>query len=166
MIAWILRRVKLLFLVMALAPVLLFGFSLYDANVLYPQKRDLFDKGTEVAADIEGGTRTKRRRSGTSFSVNLAWQDKAGKPRTAEKVSISAALANKIIQNDVLTIDTLKIKYSESDPEAGVFVLADNPASGPSSPAGLETALSSLPIALLGMGGFYFLRRREQKTVA
>ena len=166
MVAWILRRVKLLFLVMALVPVLLLGFSIYDANVAYPQKRELFEKGTEVAAEIEGGTRTKRRRSGTSFSVNLAWKDKAGKPRTAEKVSIGTTLANRIIQNDVLTVDTLKIKYLEADPEAGIFVLADNPTTGPSPPFGLGAVLAGLPVGLLGAAGFYFLRRREKRAVA
>jgi LPXTG-motif cell wall-anchored protein len=166
MVAWIMRRVKLLFGLMAISPLLLLGFSLYDTYSIYPAKKELFNTGTEVAADIEGGTRTKRRRSGTSFSVNLAWKDKAGKARTAEKVSISKSLADRIIQNDVLTVDTLKIKYMEGDDTVAPFVLADNPATGPSPPAGLEMAGFALPIGLLGAAGFYFLRRREKRALA
>lgn len=166
MVAWIMKRVKLLFGLMAVSPLLLLGFSLYDTYSVYPERKELFDKGTEVAADIEGGTRTRRRRSGTSFSVNLAWKDKAGKVRKVDKVSISKSLADKIIQNDMLTVDTLKIKYLEADDAVAPFVLADNPATGPSPPAGLEIAGFALPFALIGALGFYFIRRREQRAAA
>jgi hypothetical protein len=166
MLAWLLRRVKLGLGLLALSPVLVLGFSLYDANVVYPQRKELFDKGTVVSADVEGGTRTKRRRSGTSFSVNLSWKDKAGKTRTAEKVSISRVLADRIIQNDVLTVDTMKIKYLEGDAEAGIYVLADNPDSGPAVPDNMGFALTLVPFGLLGALGFYLLRRREQNAAA
>jgi LPXTG-motif cell wall-anchored protein len=166
MISWILRRVKLVFGLIALAPFALLAFSLYDANYLYPQKKEVFEKGVETAAEVEGGTRTKRRRSGTTFTVNLAWQDKAGKPRKAEKVYISNEFADRIIKNDLLTVDSLKIKYLEADDTIAPLVLDDTPKTGPAEPQGFVLALATLPIALLGGAGFYFLRRREKRLAA
>jgi hypothetical protein len=162
MISWIMKRVKIFLWVMAVSPLLALGFSLFDAYYQYPKTKEVFDKGVETVANIEGGTRTKRRRSGTSFSVDLMWRDKAGNAR-AEKVRISNSLADKMIKDDTLIVDTLRIKYLESDPTAAPLILAELPANGPTPPDdGFGMALTLLPLALVGAGGLYFLRRRER----
>jgi hypothetical protein len=166
MLSWILKQVKILSWVMAVSPLLFVGFSLFDTYYDYPIRKEMFDKGTETVASIEGGTRSKRRRSGTSFSVNLAWKDKSGAPRSAEKVSISTTLADQLIKDDALIVDTLKIKYLEGDAEATPLVLADMASTGPGAPLGLELALYLLPVGLIGGGILYGLRRREQRTTA
>lgn len=163
MMAWIMRRVKWGLWLIAAAPLLFLGFVLADMFYFYPQKKTVFEKGIESVATIEGGTRTKRRKSGTSFSLDLSWTDKAGKPRT-EKVSISRDLADKLIQNDALVVDKLKIKYLPDDLDASALVLADMPATGPVPPASPLTALTLLPISLIGGGLLYFMRRREKRA--
>jgi hypothetical protein len=163
MMAWLMRRVKWALWLMAAAPFLFLGFLLADMFYFYPQKRNVFDKGIETVATVEGGTRSKRRRSGTSFSLDLSWTDKAGKPRT-EKVSISRDLADKLIQNEVLVVDKLKIKYLDNDLDAPTLVLADMPATGPAAPEGPAMALALLPISFIGGGILYFMRRRERRA--
>jgi hypothetical protein len=165
MISWIVRRLKLLLWGMAVSPLLFLGYGLYDQFVRFPEQKAVYDTGTEVAAHIDGGTRTKRRRSGTSFSVNLTWTDKAGKQRTAEKLSIGQALASKIIQNDQLIVDTLKIKYLEADDSVAPLVLAELTSPGPSPPIGFALALGMLPIAAMGGGILYWLRRRAARAL-
>jgi hypothetical protein len=161
MISWIMKRIKIFLWVMAVSPLLMLGFGPFDVYYLYPKTKEVFDKGVETVANIEGGTRTKRRRSGTSFSVDLTWKDKAGNAR-AEKVKISNALADKMIKDDALIVDTLRIKYLEGDPIAAPLVLAELPANGPTPPDGFDLALTLWPLALIGAGGLYALRRRER----
>lgn len=163
MMAWIMRRVKWGLWAMAAAPLLFLGFLLADMFFFYPQKKSVFEKGVETVATIDGGTRSKRRRSGTSFSLDLSWTDKAGKPRT-EKVSISRDLADKLIQNDALVVDKLKIKYLPDDLDAPILVLANMPATGPVAPDSPMVGLALLPISLIGGGLLYFMRRREKRA--
>jgi len=163
MISWIMKRIKVFLWVMALSPLLMLGIGLYDVYYLYPKTKEVFDKGVETVANIEGGTRTKRRRSGTSFSVDLTWKDKAGNAR-AEKVRISNSLADNMIKDDTLIVDVLKIRYLESDPTAAPLVLAQLPLTGPTPPDEFGMALTLWPVALIGVGGLYFLRRRERQV--
>jgi hypothetical protein len=165
MISWLLRRFKLVLWLMALSPLALLGWGLYDQFARYPEQKLIFDTGTEVSANIDGGTRTKRRRSGTSFSVNLTWKDKAGKTRTAEKVSIGQTLADKIIRDDQLIVDTLKIKYVEADETVQPLVLAEMAPTGPSEPVGYLPVAGSLPLAFTGGGILYWLRRRAVRAL-
>jgi hypothetical protein len=161
MIAWIKRKARIFFLVMTVSPFLVGGFFLYGNYYIYPKSKETFDSGVETLANVEGGTRMKRRRSGSStISLDLSWQDQSGRTRT-EKVWISSSLADKIIRNDALTVETLSIKYLDSDPTARPLILADLPPTGPPPPVGLELAYSLWPLFLIGVGGLYFLRHRE-----
>ena len=157
MIGWLLTRVKLVALAALVLPWLFAGYTYYDNNRI----KNVLDNGVEATADIEGGTRTKRRRSGTSFSVNLAWKDRDGKPRTAEKVSISSTFANTIIRDDLLTRDTLKIKYLVDEVTETPIVLEDVSMIDP-----LQFLVTLLPVSILGGIAFFLLWRREKRAVA
>ena len=157
MIRWLLTRVKLVALAALVLPWLFAGYTYYDNNRI----KNVLDNGVEATADIEGGTRTKRRRSGTSFSVNLAWKDRDGKPRTAEKVSISSTFANTIIRDDLLTRDTLKIKYLVDEVTETPIVLEDVSMIDP-----LQFLVTLLPVSILGGIAFFLLWRREKRAVA
>jgi hypothetical protein len=107
MVAWILGRLKWLFVLGAVGgPVMAFVFH-QDATAM----KEVMANGQDATAVIDSGTIRKGRRSGTSFSINLAWTDPAGAKQTADKVSISTNLADKIIVGDKIIRDTVKIKY-------------------------------------------------------
>jgi hypothetical protein len=163
MIAWILSRLKWLGLLAAVSPFVVGGLEYNSASTA----SDFAKNGVEVMADVDGGTRTKRRRSGTSFSLDLSWQDKAGKTQRAEKVSIPRDMADRIIVNDQLTVDKIKILYIPDDPSMKPVVAGAN-ARNVAEPVGaaLGVFATFLPISLLGGALFYFLRRREQRQVA
>jgi hypothetical protein len=160
MMGWILRRVKWLTLALMAAPFIVAFVAYSGASETNEMRKD----GVEAVADIEGGKRTKRRRSGTSFSLNLSWKDQAGKDRTATGVSIPRAVADRLIVDDALVADTIRIVYLPNDPERKP-VLAETLGKGGAEPVteSLTAALSMVPTALIGGALFFFLRRREQR---
>ena len=76
----------------------------------------VMSEGVETKAVPESGTRRSGRRSGTSYSLNLAWQAADGTRMRAEGVSISSALAERVITGGRITRSSLNIKYLPSDP--------------------------------------------------
>lgn len=163
MISWILNRLKWVGLLAGLSPFIAGGLEYNSASIA----SDFATNGVETEADIDGGTRTKRRRSGTSFSLDLSWKDKAGKVQRAEKVSIPRDIADRIIQNDQLTIDKIKILYIPDDLSKTPVVAAANSrnVAEPVSAAAKMFGML-LPIGLMGGALFWFLRRREQRVRA
>jgi hypothetical protein len=160
MLGFLWRNLKWVGLALTLSPLLL-AFGGYTSAV---DTNELLKDGVETVAEIEGGKRKTRRRSGSSFSLNLTWKDTTGKPRTATDVSISREIADTIIVNDLLTIDTIKIRYLPNNPDKKP-VLASSVGPGGDPLAGaLAGFTTALPIALLGGGLFWFLRRREGRA--
>jgi hypothetical protein len=161
MIAWILSRLKWLGLLGAVSPFLVGGLEYNSASTA----SDFAKNGVEVMADVDGGTRTKRRRSGTSFSLDLSWKDKDGKTQRAEKVSIPRDMADRLIVNDQLTVDKIKILYIPDDPSKTPVVASAN-ARNVAEPIGAALRMFGLflPVGLIGAALFYFLRRREQRV--
>jgi hypothetical protein len=156
MFGFIARRLKWFALLAALSPVAVGPMeyvSVLDTN-------EMRTDGIETTAEIEGGTRTKRRRSGTSFSINLSWKDQSGATRTAEKVHI----ADKIIRNDALVVDTIKIKYLPNQPEKAPVVADELGAGGDPLTAAATMVGYTLPISLVGGLLFWFLRRRDLRN--
>ena len=160
MIGWLLSRIKWLGLLAAGAPFL-FGpmeyMSATDTN-------EMRANGVEAVAEIEGGKKTTRRRSGTSFSVNLAWKDKSGKEIKAEGVKIGSSVASRIIRNDMLVEDTIKIRYLPDDPSKAPVIASELGEGGDPIMMALTTAGIFTPTAILGGLLFFFLHRREKRA--
>ena len=163
MIGWILRRLKWLGLLGVFAPVIIAPAEYMSTDRANEMQRN----GVEAVAEIEGGTRTKRRRSGTSFSLNLSWADKAGQVRTAEKVSIPKSLADQLIKDDQLISDKIKIRYLPDDPAREPVIVGQfERNTGDPVTNALTMFAGALPISIIGGLIFWTLRRRERRTVA
>jgi hypothetical protein len=158
MIGWIFRRLKWFGLLAAIAPFAVGALEYNSVNL----DNDMRANGIDAVAEIEGGTRTKRRRTGSSFSVNLSWKDAAGQMRMAEKVSISRSLADRIIKDDQLVTDTIKIRYLPNEPGRKPVIAEAVGSGGDPLKAGATMAAYFVPTAVLGALLFVFLRRRER----
>lgn len=121
MIAWIFGKLKALFLLAAIGGPAVAGYMWWDAERI----KDVETRGVEATAAIEGATRTKRRRGGTSYDIDLAWKDQKGAAREAKKVYVSTTFANQIIRNERIIRDKVKIKYLADDADAKPILIED-----------------------------------------
>lgn len=121
MISWILGKLKGIFLLAAVGGPALAGYMWWDETRI----KDIEQNGIEAAASIEGATRTKRRRGGESYDINLAWKDQKGQPRTASAVGVSIAFAGQIIRDDKIIRRSVRIKYLAEDQDAKPILLED-----------------------------------------
>jgi len=119
--AWIVGRLRWLFAAAALGGVALAYMGWSDSSHI----RDVAANGVEATARIEGATRTKRRRGGESYSLKVSWRDAKGNARSAEGVSISHAFAGRIISNNSITADTVRIKYLADNADSLPIMLDD-----------------------------------------
>ncbi len=159
-VGWITGKIKWLLLIAAIGGPVLAFFSWQDGE----RVRTIAAKGIEAQASVEGATRTKRRRGGTSYSVDLAWKDAAGKDRSAEKVSVSNEFANRIVRNDKLTVDTLKIKYLPDEPGKDAVIIADDAARQADQDSEMiYVGAGAGAIGILGSGLFFLLGRRRSE---
>lgn len=81
-------------------------------------------EGVDVTAIVDGGESRSGRRSGTSYTIHAAWPS-AGDIQHAEDISITSEYAKKIIQDDMLVIDTVQIKHIPDDSSTPVVVVDD-----------------------------------------
>lgn len=110
MVDWIVGKLKWLLLVcMVGGPIVAFG-CWQDGE----RRREVMAGGTETVADIDGATRVKRRRGGTTYKLDLAWDDGNGQRHIANDVTISPEFARQVIVNDRLTVGSLAIKFMPS----------------------------------------------------
>jgi hypothetical protein len=119
--AWIVDRLRWLFLAAAVGGVALTYMGWSDSSHI----REVAANGVEATARIEGATRTKRRRGGESYSLKVSWRDAKGNARTAEGVSISNTFAGRIIRNNSIAADTVRIKYLADNADSLPIVLDD-----------------------------------------
>jgi hypothetical protein len=105
--AWIIDRLRWLCLGAAIIGVVLAYGGWSDASRI----RDLEANGLEATAAIESATRTKRRRGGESYALKLTWRDAQGTVRTAERVTVSNEFARRMIRDDKIVLDRVRIKY-------------------------------------------------------
>ena len=122
MIAWIVGKLKTLLLLAAVGGPALAGWMWWDEMRI----RDVEARGIEATATIEGATRVRRRRSGTSYDVDLGWQDARGQPRSAKRVAVSGAFAAQIIRDERIVRDKVRIKYLVDDAEATPILVEDS----------------------------------------
>jgi hypothetical protein len=94
-------------------------FSYTEANDI----RRVMAEGVRAEAFIDGGEVRSGRRRGTSYTLHGIWAVD-GAERSAS-FPISTALAEQIIVDDTLMIDTLAIQYLPNDAEAPIVVVDD-----------------------------------------
>jgi hypothetical protein len=116
MLNWIFKRIKWGLLAAALGgPVV--GYLGFDQGKKLTQ---LETEGATADAYITGAsseTRTKRGvERGTTYKLDLEWQDAAGQIRTASGVTLPSNLEAMVVQGGELAIETLPVRYLEADP--------------------------------------------------
>src|SRR5262245_55842230 len=158
MLAWLIDKVRWLLLVAAVGGPALAYYSWSDAERI----RDVETNGVEAVAVIEGATRTQRRRGGTSYSLDLAWKDSKGAVRKAEKVAVSRGFADKIIQNDKLTRDALRIKYLRDDPTVTPVLVEDANRQEEQDAFMVQAGVGAGAVGIAGSALMLLLRRRRQ----
>ncbi|BAT60625.1 hypothetical protein GJW-30_1_03173 [Variibacter gotjawalensis] len=167
-VGWILAKVKWLLLIAAVGGPIMAFISWNDAQ----HRQKVAKDGIEATAAIDGATRTKRKRGGTSYTVNLKWKDKNGKDMSADKVAVSNAYANQIIMGDRLRVATTRIKYLPAaenvvDAETGVIITADNDRQETTDGEMVYLGSGAGLVGILGFGAFWFFgRRREEQQPA
>lgn len=166
MVGWILGKLKWLTILCAVGGPIVALACWQDGN----RRRDVMTMGVQTEATIESATRVKRRRGGTSYKLDLSWTD-AGLKRKVEEVSISHALADKLIADNRLAADTLPIKYMPG--EAGspkesenVVVLEDTAYQEQTDRELVYVGLGAGALGLVGAALFFLPRRRRHEAVA
>lgn len=160
-IGWIAGKIKWLLLIAAIGGPVLAFFSWQDGE----RVRKIAAEGIEAQASVEGATRTKRRRGGTSYSIDLAWKDRNGQDRTAEKISVSTEFASRIITNDKLTVSTLPIKYLPDEPgKDAVIIQGDADKQATLDHEMIYVGSGAGVVGILGSALFFWLGRRRSEN--
>ena len=161
MIGWIFGKLKSLFLLAALGGPALAGFMWWDAEHI----KDVETRGVEATAAINGATRVKRRRGGTSYEIDLGWKDQKGEARAATAVSISNAFADHIIRDEKIIRDTVRIKYLADDLDAKPILLED---AARQADTDRELIWVGAGAGVIGICGslIFFLSARRKRTAA
>ena len=158
MLAWLIDKVRWLLLIAAVGGPAVAYFSWSDAERI----RDVETNGVEAVAVIEGATRSQRRRGGTSYSLDLAWKDGKGAVRKAEKVGVSRAFADQIIQNDKLTRNAVRIKYLRDDPTISPLLIEDASRQEEQDAFMVQAGIGAGAVGIAGSAVMLLLRRRRQ----
>ncbi|SFJ81074.1 hypothetical protein SAMN05216304_11577 [Bosea sp. OK403] len=121
-IGWTIGKIKWLLLIAAVGGPVVSYMSWADGE----RVKHVAAQGIEAQASIESATRTKRRRGGTSYALDLAWKGAKGEERKAEKVAVSLSFANQIIRAEKIVADTVWIKYLPDEPGKDAVILRDD----------------------------------------
>lgn len=122
MVGWILGKLKWLLIVAAIGgPV-----SAYVGWTDVDRVNQVVAKGVETEALITGATRKKGRKSGTSYYVDITWKDSKGEVQRASDIHMSGAMARKLIRDDKIVVDSVRIKHlAELSGKDGVVLVDD-----------------------------------------
>jgi hypothetical protein len=157
--AWIVDRLRWLMVGAALvgAGFIYLGWS--DAARI----RDVEVNGIETVANVEGATRTKRRRGGETYSLKLAWRDNRGGVQTHDRVTISSAFARQIIVDDRISRATVRIKYlPEATIDSVPIVLEDAARQEEQDAFMMQLGLGLAGVGVVGSGLFFLVGRRRR----
>lgn len=117
-------------------------------------------EGTEVTAFVDGGESRSGRRSGTSYTIHAIWPG-TGDVQHAEDIAITSEYAKKIIQDDMLLIDTVQIKYIADDSSAPIYVVEDIPQQQQDKELMMWLGIGGGIVGLIGSALIFFIGRRR-----
>lgn len=135
------------------------GWAFYSWTELEKIKR-VAAEGVEVTALVDGGESRSGRRSGTSYTIHAIWPG-AGDIQHAEDINITSEYAHKIIQDDMLMIDTVQIKHIPDDSSAPVVVVDDIPQLQADKDLMIMLGIGAGVIGLIGSAIFFLGGRRK-----
>jgi hypothetical protein len=135
------------------------GWAYYSWTGLEAVKR-VAAQGTEATAFVDGGESRSGRRSGTSYSIHAIWPGEGGVER-AENISISSEYAKGIVQDDMLLIDEVQIKYMPGDDAAPVLVVDDIPQQQADKELMIWLGIGAGVIGVIGSAIFFLAGRRK-----
>ncbi len=159
MLSWLFDKIRWLLLIAAVGGPAMAYFSWSDSQRIH----DIESNGVEATAAIEGATRTKRRRGGTTYSLQLAWKDGKGAVRKADGVTISRTFADTIIRDDKITRNAVRIKYLAGDETVTPVVMEDATRQEEQDVFMMQAGLGAGAIGIVGSALVLLLRRRRQE---
>ena len=122
--------------------------------------QDVNRRGIETIASIEGG-RKSTLKNVDIYSLDLAWKDKTGAERHAKDVTLVGALKDKIIKDDQLMVDEVRIKYLADDASAEPILVESAAESEVDDNFLLYGGVGAAGIGVVGFGLLFLLRRRS-----
>lgn len=134
------------------------GWAFFSYTELEKIKR-VAAEGTEVTAVVDGGESRSGRRSGTSYTIHAIWPGD-GDVQHAEDVSITSEYAKKIIDGDMLLIDTVQIKYMKDD-SGPVVVVDDIPQLQADKDLMIYLGIGAGVVGLIGSAIFFLVGRKR-----
>jgi hypothetical protein len=162
MLAWLGGKLKMLFGIAAIGGPVMAFLGWQDHNRI----QQVETEGVEATASIEGATRKKSRRGGTTYSIDLAWKDDKGQPRAAKGLTISTGFANQIIRDDKIVRRTLKVKYLMADPDVNPIVVEDKSRQEESDTFMMQAGAGAGAVGLIGVALMLMLGRRRNASEA
>lgn len=156
MIARLLSNIKWLLLVAVVGGP---GWAIFNWMQLETIKR-VAAEGVETTAIVDGGESHSGRRSGTTYKIHALWTD-ANNAEHAENIDVSSEYAHKIIQGDMLLIETVQIKYLAADAKAPVFVSEDLPQQHDDKQTMIILGIAAGIVGLIGSGIFFLVGRKK-----
>jgi len=135
------------------------GFAYFMWTELETIKR-IAAEGVETTAMVDGGESRSGRRSGTSYTIHALWTD-ANNAERAENINISSEYAHSIIQDDMLLIDAVQIKYLPGDAAAPVYVVEDIPQQQADKELMIWLGVGAGVIGVIGSAIFFLVGRKK-----
>jgi hypothetical protein len=160
---WLFGKLKWLLLIAAVGGPALAFFCWQDGE----RRKDVMAHGVDATAAIDGATRTKGRRGGTTYKIDLTWTDAQGNTQTAKEVSVSSSFANRIIVDNKITVDSTRIRYlADGSDKPNLIVSDDETNQEETDQAMVYVGAGAGLIGLIGSGLIFGLGRRRQPQPA
>jgi Protein of unknown function (DUF3592) len=152
-----LSNIKWLLLLAIVAGPAFAYFSYTEAQAI----KRVTAEGVEVTAAVDGAESQKSRRGARTYSVHATWATEAGLQR-AEDLAITSDFAGKIIQDDYLVIDSVKVKYLPNDAEAKAVVVDDAAQQIADKEMMTYLGIGGGVLGIIGSACFFLLGRKKK----